>query len=108
MQDMSFSTFFSARQASAQAVQVSTQAKQASMQWLMTSAWLGWSGCERNMFLTAVADIFRFPINVSRPRIATFVTTVGSGKRKVPSINREAGGLTLPHTLPNEFMTACR
>jgi hypothetical protein len=45
------------RHASAQAVQVSTQLKQASMHRLMMSAWAGFSGCDRNMARTATADI---------------------------------------------------
>src|SRR4029079_18077064 len=45
------------RQASAQAVHVSTQLKHASMQRLMASECAGFSGWERNMARTATADI---------------------------------------------------
>jgi hypothetical protein len=44
---------FSDKQASAQAVHVSTQMEQASMHALIVSEWAGWSGCDRNMALTA-------------------------------------------------------
>src|SRR5882757_3358243 len=47
----------SERQASAQAVHVSTQPKQASMQRLMASECAGFSGWERNMARTATADM---------------------------------------------------
>jgi hypothetical protein len=47
----------SERQASAQAVQVSTQLKQASMVRLMASEWAGFSGWDRNMARTATADM---------------------------------------------------
>jgi hypothetical protein len=33
------------------------------MHWLMASAWLGCSGCERNMFLTATADMRTFLVS---------------------------------------------
>ena len=49
------------RQASAQAVQVSTQLKHASMQRLMASEWAGFSGCDRNMARTATADMSDVP-----------------------------------------------
>src|SRR5215207_2005874 len=45
------------RHASAQAVHVSTQLKQASMQRLMASECAGFSGWERNMARTATADM---------------------------------------------------
>src|SRR6478735_6303994 len=48
------------RQASAQAVHVSTQLKQASIQRLMASECAGFSGWERNMARTATADMM-FP-----------------------------------------------
>jgi hypothetical protein len=76
MQVISRPTSFSARHASAQAVQVSTQAKQASMQRLMASAWLGCSGCERNMVLTATVDMNTFPFQTRRR--TTLFRAVGS------------------------------
>src|SRR5688572_5361647 len=57
MQDTRCSTSGSDRQASAQAVQVSTQPKQASMQRLIASACAGFSGCDRNMARTATLDM---------------------------------------------------
>ena len=62
------------RQASAQAVQVSTQLKQASMQRLMASEWAGFSGCDRNMARTATADMdasFRPPSQTRPPQFGS-------------------------------------
>src|ERR1044071_971646 len=73
MQATRCETSRSDRQASAQAVQVSTQLKHASMQRLMVSEWAGFSGCERNMARTATADmqqhcLFRPPQQNPAPR----------------------------------------
>src|SRR5665213_3669576 len=57
MQATRCDTSRSDRQASAQAVQVSTQPKHASMQRLIASECAGFSGWERNMLRTATADI---------------------------------------------------
>ncbi len=71
MQATRCETSRSDRQASAQAVQVSTQLKQASMQRLMASEWAGFSGWERNMARTATADMmFPFVLPAAKHRRA--------------------------------------
>src|SRR5690242_9606861 len=57
MQGTRWETSRSDRQASAQAVQVSTALKHASMQRLIASECAGFSGWERNMARTATADM---------------------------------------------------
>src|SRR5882762_4542918 len=57
MQETRCDTSRSDRQASAQAVHVSTALKHASMQRLMASECAGFSGWERNMARTATADM---------------------------------------------------
>src|ERR1051325_1447499 len=57
MQATRCDTSRSDKQASAQAVHVSTQPKHASMQRLMASEWAGFSGCDRNIARTATADM---------------------------------------------------
>src|SRR5689334_24485053 len=57
MQGTRCETSRSDRQASAQAVQVSTALKHASMQRLIASECAGFSGWERNMARTATADM---------------------------------------------------
>ncbi len=78
MQATRCETSRSDRQASAQAVQVSTQLKHASMQRLMASEWAGFSGWERNMARTATADMassFRLPA-AKTPRAADWFRTL--------------------------------
>ena len=73
------------RQASAQAVQVSTQLKQASMQRLMASEWAGFSGCERNMARTATADMDGLPFSPRRPTEKLASARIGSECLRIPA-----------------------
>src|SRR5436190_22620776 len=87
MQVMSFSICFSARHASAQAVQVSTQAKQASMQRLIASAWLICSGWEWSRARTAVIGTsFDFGPPQANSE-STLIHHIGSTRASSPRID---------------------
>src|SRR3954468_4870584 len=78
MQGTRCDTSRSDRQASAQAVHISTALKHASMQRLMASEWAGFSGWERNMARTATADmsLFLFAPRMPEPAHAGLVPNV--------------------------------